>query len=71
MKQEPTEATGRNRRSRNPRPSGRGGCQSCEHDSGADYELELIEPDQEHRYRFSVDSYLDISCLDQADSMAG
>lgn len=49
---------------------------SCERDSGADYELELIEPDQEHRYRFSVDSHLDISCLDPdfagADStMAG
>ena len=36
---------------------------SCEHDSGADYGLALIEPDQEHRYRFSVDSHLDISCL--------
>ena len=44
---------------------------ACEKDSGLEYTIELIEPDQEQRYRFSIDSHLDISCLDPADSMAG
>ena len=39
---------------------------SCEKDAGTQVEVELIEPDQQYRYQRSIDSHLDISCLDPA-----